>query len=103
MREKIRANNACRTQSQKEIHKIKNRIFFKSCIGNYYSHSVIPLLKVWAHFEQRGIMPYDGALLDQPNKIIEVFDVMTEIKADKIKANESANKAALGAANGRRR
>lgn len=35
---------------------------------------------------QRGVMPYDGSLMDQPSKVIEVFNIIDGL----IKAKETA-------------
>lgn len=103
MRQKERDAKFCKTEAASYVHKIKDNIFFKSCIGNYYSQSVIMMMNAYLYFDQQGVLPFPGSLMEQPNKAIEVFNVMSQIKTDKMKAKEMADKMAMGALNGRRR
>lgn len=37
------------------------------------------LVSLWQKYKQ-GVLPYNGSLVDQPAKIIEIFDVLTELE-----------------------
>lgn len=65
-------------------YKIEN-IKFNVCVGNFYSQSASMFIDFYYNY-QRGVMPYDGSLMDQPSKIIEVFNIIDGL----IKAKENA-------------
>lgn len=92
MLKKERDQKACQRINETPIHKIGETLQFKTCIGNFYSDSVGYLVAAFSKFED-GVMPYAGAYLDQPAKIIQAFDVISAWKADKIKASQMADKA----------
>jgi len=69
-------------------------IKYRTCPGNFYDLSLPHLLALHKQYEN-GVLPYPGSLMDQPNKILEVFDVIEEYKrarmleeAEKQKAKE---------------
>ena len=52
----------------------------------------VGLITMHNQFE-KGIMPYPGGLMDQPNKIIEAFDVINSYKQAKlVKEREQAKR-----------
>jgi len=56
-----------------KAYRLEN-IRYNNCIGNH----AVPIdffMEAFALFD-KGIMPFDGALADQPNKIMEVFDLI---------------------------
>lgn len=55
-------------------YKVEN-LKYSICIGNFYSHSVINYVDLYYNY-QRGVLPYEGSLLDQPSKIIDVFNLI---------------------------
>ena len=66
-----------------------DNILYKSCIGNY----VAPIdfyIEAFSLYE-KGMLPYLGTLGEQPNKIIEIFQVIDRRRT--IKNNEANNKA----------
>jgi hypothetical protein len=89
MLEKSRISKGCYSTTTNFIHNIDDEIFFSKCIGNYYSAVIAGLIGANEHF-QRGVMPFDGPLFDQPAKIIEAFAVIESIKRDtQLKAQEA--------------
>lgn len=57
-------------------YRIEN-IRYNSCVGNYTAKLDF-YIDLFSNFE-KGIMPFTGTLGDQPNKIIEVFQII-EVK-----------------------
>lgn len=89
MLERERQIKNCYGNPGPSIHNINNEIFFSKCIGNYFDHGIANLISLNEHF-QKGVMPFRGALLDQPAKIIEAFSVIESIKRDQqIKAHQA--------------
>lgn len=63
------------------VHKLDNLIYY-SCIGNYTHSSVDYLIELYLNF-QRGVMPFAGGIQEQPNKIIEIFQIIEQVNAEK--------------------
>lgn len=53
-----------------------------SCIGNLWSPSVFHWMQAFQQYKN-GIMPFDGALLDQPAKVIEIFSLLEQLQAER--------------------
>jgi len=66
-------------------------ISFNNCIGNYYDHGFSDLLDMHSLY-QLGVMPFKGSPMDQPAKLIEVFDVISSMKSDKLEKELKKNK-----------
>lgn len=75
-----RTGKYCEKSSENVIFKLGN-LGFRKCPGNWFSFSALNLIEMQSLFEQ-GVMPYPGALADQPNKIIEVFRQIASHKAE---------------------
>jgi hypothetical protein len=89
MTEKVRKLNGCSEIKNETIHHINREILFSTCIGNFFSTSAVQWLSTHAHFE-RGTMPYPGALMDQPNKALEIFRVIERHKFERAEAERAA-------------
>jgi hypothetical protein len=63
-----------------------------TCVGNYAHYQVHEIFGWYQKYEQFGILPYAGSLYDQPAKIMEIFDIMGNIKYKKMKAKQEADK-----------
>jgi len=55
-------------------------IVFKSCIGNY-TIDLSYYINLYSLYE-KGIMPFNGLLKDQPAKIIEIFSIIEQKKLE---------------------
>jgi hypothetical protein len=91
---KVQANMGCKGMKETPIHKIGDELRFRSCIGNFVSPQVFPLLNVYRMYE-RGVMPYPGGVMEQPAKIIDVFQTIENHRAEaqereRAKANAGA-------------
>jgi hypothetical protein len=65
---------------------------FSTCPGNFYSNDIAHLLEMERMFSL-GSMPFPGGVADQPNKLVEAFRVIQAHKADKLKAEQSKQRA----------
>ena len=65
-------------------------LVFDYCPGNYVFN--LPVLKWFDAFESTGVMPFSGALVDQPAKIEEVFAIIRGIRAQKIEQQKQDEK-----------
>ena len=91
MTEKLRLSKGCYGGSENVLHKLdKNQILFRSCVGNFFSDVVVRWLEMY-HAYEKGVLPYPGCYSEQPNKIIEVFQVFEKHKHDKLE-REYTNK-----------
>lgn len=64
---------------------------FSTCPGNFYSHAAVSIVDNYRHF-QRGVMPYPGALVDQPAKIFDAFVIIEGHQAEKAMAEKQRQK-----------
>ena len=54
-------------------------IEYYTCIGNYNSANSRRYIDMFDHFE-KGIMPFNGAYMDQPCKVIDIFNIIKSIR-----------------------
>lgn len=80
----------------------RENILFRKCPGNFYTLALPHLLTLYRQYES-GVLPYPGSLMEQPNKILEVFDVIEhhkrakmEEEAERIKAKDKAKGRLVG-------
>ena len=62
-------------------HRLEN-IRYKSCIGNF----AIPIdffIEAFSLYE-KGVLPFKGTISNQPNKIMEIFQIIEIRRAEKI-------------------
>ena len=67
---------------------------YKWCIGNYYSEYAREIIDLYFAYE-KGIMPYRGALTDQPAKAMEAFRIIEYYKSEYEKATKKKNKSKI--------
>lgn len=72
----VRKKLHCDKKTNIPIYKLDSLNFYK-CLGNYYNESVLYWMKAQRLFES-GIMPFSGSLFEQPNKAIEIFDLILD-------------------------
>jgi len=75
------------TIAQRVVPNKKTEIQFKRCVGNFWDAGLTMLLDAKDCFD-KGVMPYPGSSLEQPNKIIEVFALIREYKTTKLKEEQ---------------
>jgi hypothetical protein len=55
-------------------------VHFKSGIDNYSIEYFGYVMTLFDAYQKNGILPYSGSLSEQPNKIIEIFQVIDQLK-----------------------
>lgn len=82
------------------VAKYKDRVIFYKCPSNFYSAYIAGLMGHARHIES-GLLPYSGGLLDQPAKLVDIYnqinalrveDEVTRAKAEADKARKAARK-----------
>lgn len=87
MTEAMRKAKGCREVKEAALHSLGDEITFRTCPGNFYRPQVVSLLEASRKFEA-GVMPYAGGLMDQPNKVVEIFGVMTAHRMERQAAEQ---------------
>lgn len=82
-KEKKRRSKGCYDLTTKK-YQIEN-IIYKSCIGNY-NINIEFYLESFRKYDS-GMLPFTGNLSDQPNKIIEIFNIIEQRRNEKEKDN----------------
>lgn len=71
--EKMRKIKGCYGIARQKA-KLEN-IEFHTCMGNFYHPSARSLIDVYYKY-QNGVMPFSGPYMEQPAKILEIFEVL---------------------------
>jgi hypothetical protein len=101
--EKFRAVRGCETPAVQTVYSLDNdRLKFKRCVGNYVSSGIVKWVSLSDQYA-KGIMPFRGALTDQPAKVIELFSLIetwrSELQTKRMKEHQA--KMARGGRRGR--
>lgn len=80
---------------RKPVHAIDNgEIEFYSCPGNFYLNTIGDYLEMHQSYT-KGVLPYPGALSDQPSKVFQIFNVIERFKQAKMEAEEKKQRAKI--------
>ena len=60
-------------------------IVLDRCLGNYYRASTGYWFRAFRQY-QAGVLPFAGALMDQPAKVLDIFAVFESLEYDKAEA-----------------
>jgi hypothetical protein len=66
------------TDYNTRVYRIDN-ILFNTCIGNYVKEAGY-FIEAFSLYE-KGMLPFEGNIGDQPNKIIEVFNLISHARS----------------------
>lgn len=69
----------------------QDEVCFYNCFCNFIDPSTNFLLNLFWYFD-KGILPFQGAITEQPAKIIDVFNVFTHLKHEKQKDDAKKQK-----------
>lgn len=69
----------CAITLDKSFASWRDLIKFKKCPANYFSPFWSEVIDNFRQYD-KGILPYKGALLDQPSKIIEAYSLIESLK-----------------------
>jgi hypothetical protein len=74
MTEKNRQTKGCRETRDQTLHRIGQELSFKTCIGNFVNQKILRFFEAFLAFEAHGVLPFPGSYLEQPAKIMDMFD-----------------------------
>lgn len=83
--EKLQKVKGC-VSTPKTNYKIEG-FKLNKCLGNFTSNEIYGYFEMYKLYE-KGIMPFDGAISDQPAKIIDLFNMIDQLKAEKTEENQ---------------
>ena len=63
------------------------KILFKKCIGNFFDNKSMDLIKYFSKYKA-GMMPYNGSYYDQPNKFVELMELVDNLVEQNNKERE---------------
>jgi len=87
---KHRTAKGCYGVLEKPVHNA-DRMAFSRCIGNFFSYSALGYIEMHGMYE-KGVLPFQGSLGDQPNKVIELFGVVKSFKIEKMEKDHQRQK-----------
>jgi len=82
---------ACDFIANETRHHINYELKFKRCIGNFFDYGAVHMLTLYNKYE-KGMLPFNGCLSDQPNKIIEVFNIIESYKSERMIQEQNKQK-----------
>lgn len=71
----------CHDQIKRPVAKYKDRLIFYKCPSNFYNAMVAQLFNHAGKIE-KGLLPYEGGLFDQPAKLIQAYELMESLRLD---------------------
>jgi late competence protein required for DNA uptake (superfamily II DNA/RNA helicase) len=74
---------ACRSLKPEPFAEIDQQIFFTTCPGNFSYPEVLNWRAAFMRYQQ-GILPFPGSLMDQPNRVIELFQLFEADEMDRM-------------------
>jgi hypothetical protein len=77
----VSVSNGCDTIDEKPKYRIDN-INYHTCFCNFKHPSIYLFLNLHRQYE-KGMLPFEGSLVDQPNYIMEVFSVLSKLRTEK--------------------
>ena len=83
----------CKTKSPTPIQILgdENEFSFYTCPGNFFCYACMELVHAFVMYE-KGALPHPGSLFDQPNKIIEAFNVIASHRHAKLERDLAKQK-----------
>ena len=63
----------------------------KRCIGNFVSRQFFEYIEMFLAYE-KGVLPFPGSLSEQPCKIIEIFGIIRQMRAEKLEEKQKQDK-----------
>lgn len=70
---------------------ISDDVHWFKCIGNFRGDWCKDVIEAYDLYK-KGVLPYPGSFMEQPAKIIDMFDIIEEIIKAKIKEQQDKNK-----------
>lgn len=86
MLKKAKEAKGCETEKTIYVHRI-DEVNFRKCPGNFINGSSFYFYELFVRFKE-GILPFQGSYEEQPNKIIECFNIIEEWNNKRIEDQE---------------
>ena len=78
------SRKACFTSRKKEYINYNDSIKYFTCPSNHFNQAYASIIEMNRLFHD-GTLPFEGGLLDQPSKIIEMFRIVDSLDAERQK------------------
>ena len=96
---KHREHMACNYTTEKPRHSYKPAhvnqgnpsVMYNKCIGNYYGAFWSNLINYYPQYE-KGLLPFEGSLMNQPSKFVEVMELVHNLIREKDNEKEQQAK-----------
>ena len=88
--EKIKKLYRCEDRAPEPVHTVMQEdvvLKYDRCVGNYFNHQVVQWVEV-ANQADKGLLPFAGGYLEQPNKAIEIIRMIKGEQYRQAKAKE---------------
>lgn len=76
----FKLRNSCDSVSETVKQEV-NSLRFYNCYCNHLDYSFNHLIEIHSKYEQ-GILYYPGSLSEQPNKLIDIFNLISQLKEE---------------------
>lgn len=80
--EAFKNRNGCEGRLSEKPRQTYDTLRFHSCYCNHLSPSFDSFLYIHEQYG-KGFLPFQGALLDQPNKVMDVIALVSKLKAER--------------------
>lgn len=69
---------------------VNNEVEFKvnACLGNLWNSEVFFWMGIYRFFK-KGAMPFEGTVLDQPAKVIDLFNLFEAMEAEELEKQQA--------------
>lgn len=82
----------CHAPIKRAVAKYKDKIIFYKCPSNFYQFGLAKIQDHARHLE-KGLLPYEGGLFDQPAKLVEIMMLFESLRLeDEVNRLEAENK-----------
>jgi len=98
------AQMACKKDFGSTLHKVQindDTFGYSKCVGNYFSHSALQWIEAHQLYD-KGILPFPGGFMDQPNKAVEAMRVVQGFKIEQLRRDQARNNFKSSVAKGNR-
>jgi len=92
--ESFKVRNGCQGRIQVKPRKVYENINFHSCYCDHEHHGFFDYMFMHEQYT-KGLLPFDGSLMEQPNKVIEILQLIDKLKQEmELARQKEAEKAA---------
>lgn len=88
--EAFKNRNGCGHRVTPQPRQTVGIVNFHSCFCDHLLPSMNHFLWMHQQFTDKGVLPYPGSLTDQPNRIMEVFKLIDQLKHELELENQKA-------------